>query len=249
VIPYWLISVLGVGGSMALIVIAAVVGNVRDQRYRGSLAAWAAARGWTCRDGGGGEWESLLTKGNGGRAVRLELDGTRQGRPVTVALYWYQITDTRERMRIRIVKRDGPSGVPFRLSLAPWLRTTAHTHREAVIVVRMAARYPAVALEWRRPGARPRGPLGRQLDERAARTGNGEFDRRYWIRTSTASTAASLLTPELISAHLTSDLPLWQLRDDQLVITYRRAIRVDDLDRKIDQALKVAGLLGSLASS
>jgi hypothetical protein len=56
------------------------------------------------------------------------------------------------------------------------------------------------------------------------------------------------VTPRVISAYLSGDLPLWQLSGNQLVITRRGTIVVDDLDQEIDQALTVARLLDSRPS-
>ena len=78
-------------------------------------------------------------------------------------------------------------------------------------------------------------------------TGTEEFDRRYQIRTATPG-GDTLVTPQLISAYLTSDLPPWHLAGDQLVITWPGAINADDLDQKADQALTIAGLLDSPAT-
>ncbi len=59
-------------------------------------------------------------------------------------------------------------------------------------------------------------------------TGTEEFDRRYRIRAVTPGGIA-LVTPQVISAYLASDLPPWQVAGDQLIITWPGAIRVGDL--------------------
>jgi hypothetical protein len=76
--------------------------RVQNHRYRSSLLGWATARDWIYRDGGEpvteflreAEWTSLLPKGDRRWGVKLQLEGTRQGRPVTVSHYWYQTTRT-----------------------------------------------------------------------------------------------------------------------------------------------------------
>jgi hypothetical protein len=150
----------------AICVIAVVVvGSVARIRigggphYRRQLRDWATARDWTYHEDDGGEWTSLLPKGDGlgGWGVKLQLDGTRQGRQVTVAHYWYRKTET---------ARDGG--------------TSLHTANVPVIVVRLATRYPAVALQIRRPSRLfpvvfPVVPWAAGLP--ASVTGVAEFDR------------------------------------------------------------------------
>jgi hypothetical protein len=223
-----------------VLILFAVLGAAareQDRRYRRGLRGWAAACGWAyC--GNGGEWTpllyrgelaALLPRGDRGRGVELQLDGTRQGRPVTVAHYWYKTTSTNR-------DSDGRSS------------ESTSTHALAVIVVRLAARYPAAELQRRGLGLGWGLAASRAAGRQPANlTGNEEFDRRYRIRTE-APGGSALVTPQVISAYLASDLPLWQLSDDQLVITRPGAIRVDHLDQEIDQALTIAGLLDSPAT-
>jgi hypothetical protein len=235
VIPGLIVAVL-----IVVFVVIVVTGGAgakkQDQRYRSSLLGWATAHGWTYRDGDGpvtkllpeAEWTSLLPKGDKGRGVMLQLDGTRQGRPLTVAHYWYQTTTSSSTSR----DSDGHRRTS----------TTTHTHTLTVVVVRLAASYPAVALQRRGLGLGWGLAVFRALGRQpASLTGVEEFDRRYRIRTKAGG--SSLVTPQVISAYLSSDLPPWQLSGDQLVITWPGTIKVDDLDRKVDQSLTVAGLL------
>jgi hypothetical protein len=209
----------------ALIVALVAAARAQDRRYRSGLLDWAKARGWTYHDGGGGEWTSLLPTGDGQWGVKVQLNGTRQSRPVTVAHYWYETTST---------DRDKEGHY----------RTSTTTHYLAVIAVRLPARYPAVALQRRGLGWGWGLAVSRAVGRQPGNlTGTEEFDRRYRIRGGIA-----LVTPQVISAYLASDLPPWQLRGDQLVITWPGAIRVGDLDQKVDQALTVAGLLDSPAT-
>jgi hypothetical protein len=71
------------------------------------------------------EWRRLLPKGSRRRRVKHQLEGTRQGRRVTVAHYWYQTE-----------KKDDDGK-----------RHTATRH-PTVVVVRLAVSYPAVASGW-----------------------------------------------------------------------------------------------------
>jgi hypothetical protein len=217
----WLIA-------LAAVIFFAVLGTVAhasNRRYRSEILRWAEDGGWTYRNGGGGKWTSLLPRGNGRRGVSRQLDGTRKGRPVTVAHYTYETTS--------------PDTQGY--------GTSTTTHTLTVIVVGLAARYPAVALEHRGRGL----GLGLALSQAtglkpANLSGTGEFDRRYRIRAGAAD-ASTLITPQVISAYLTRDLPPWQLSDDHLVITWPGPIRADDIDQKIGKALAVADLVDSPA--
>jgi hypothetical protein len=232
----------------AICVIAVVVvGSVARIRigggphYRRQLRDWATARDWTYHEDDGGEWTSLLPKGDGlgGWGVKLQLDGTRQGRQVTVAHYWYRKTET---------ARDGG--------------TSLHTANVPVIVVRLATRYPAVALQIRRPSRLfpvvfPVVPWAAGLP--ASVTGVAEFDRRYRIIHTATPGGSALVTPQVISAYLASSgpreglkarladgLPPWQLSGDLLIVApLWEWIRVGRLDQMIDNALTVASLLDS----
>jgi hypothetical protein len=53
------------------------------------------------------------------------------------------------------------------------------------------------------------------------------------------------VTPQVISAYLARDLPLWKLSGDQFVVTCPEAIKADDIDQHVDQALTIAALLDS----
>jgi hypothetical protein len=221
---------------IVVIVVLGAAARARDRRYRSGLLNWATARSWTYRDDGAAvtgllpeaEWVSLLPRGRRRRGVKLQMAGTRQGRPLTVAHYWYQTTQT--------TTSDGHS------------TSHTHTHHLTVIVIRLAARYPAAELQRRGLGLGWGLAVSRAVGRQPANlTGTEEFDRRYQIRTATPG-GDTLVTPQLISAYLTSDLPLWQLSGDQLVITWPGAIKADDLDLKVDQALTIAGLLDSPAT-
>jgi hypothetical protein len=148
---------------------------------------------------------------------------------VTVAYYWYETTHT----------STDSSG---------HLSTDTSTHTLTVIVVWLTARYPAVELEHRGRGLGWGLAVSRAVGRQPANlTGTEKFDRRYQIRTA-APGGSALVTPQLISAYLTSDLPPWRLTGDQLVIAWPMATKADDLDQKIDQALTIAGLVDSPAT-
>lgn len=183
---------------------------------RGALA-WYAGPGAFLVPPPGKEWLRFLPKGEGGQGVSFYVEGSRQGRPVTMAGYWF-----------RVSSMDGPKDVP-----------SIHTEHLNVVVVHLAASYPRMEL-------RPRGAIGR-FGRRASRaagrtprnlTGDEEFDHRYSIHGDT-----SLVTPQLISAYLDLDLPPWHLRGHHLVFSWPAPIPMWDFDGNIDQALTVAALL------
>lgn len=214
--------------AVILIVVLGAAASRQDRRYRAGLADWATARGWTCREGGGGEWTTLLPTGDGRCGVRLQLDGSRSGRRVTVAHYWYQTTHTSSHRDSHGHRRT---------------TTSTTTHALAVIVVWLAARYPAMGLQDRGLGLGWGLALSRAVGREPPNlTGNEQFDRRYRIRAAAPGVSA-LVTPQVINAYLTSDLPPWRLDGNQLVITWPGRIRVDEVDAEIGKALWITGLL------
>ena len=219
------IAVAVITGFVLLIVVAVRAAKKRDQRYRAGCLGWATARGWAYQEGGGGPWQSMLSKGDGRRGVKLQMDGTSQGRPLTVAHYWYQTTSTS-------TDSEGRSS------------TSTTTHSLVVVALRLAASYPAVALERRGLGWGVGLAAARAVGRRPANlTGAGEFDRRYRIRAKSPG-ASALVTPQVISAYLSGNLPQWKLSGDQFVITWPGPVKVDALDQQVGQVLATAALLG-----
>ena len=154
--------------------------------------------------------------------------GFRSGRRVTVAHYWYQTTSTTSH-----TDSDGHRRTT----------TSTSTHALAVIVIWLAARYPAVELQGRGLGRGWGLALSRAVGREPPNlTGNEQFDRRYRIR-GAAPDASALVTPRVISAYLAGDLPPWRLNGSQLVITWPGPVRVEEVDAQIDQALWITGLL------
>jgi hypothetical protein len=109
------------------------------------------------------------------------------------------------------------------------------------------ASYPAMALQRRGLGLGWGLAVSRAVGSPSENlTGVEEFDRRYRIRAK-ADAGSSPVTPQVISAYLANELPPWQLSGSELVITWPGIIKVNELDRKVDQSLTVAGLLDNPA--
>jgi hypothetical protein len=201
---------------------------------RSGLPGWAAARGWTYQEGGGGAWTRFLPVADR-QGVEFQLEGEEQDYQLTMARYYYQSTI--------MDLTDSVVGIGKQYTITSFL---------CVIVVRLAASHPTVALERRSllgwyfalPRAKwlyPAGP--------ASPTGVREFDRRYKVY-GPARDGKPPVTPHVIGAYLASDLPAWQVSGEHLVIrmpALTRA-RASDLDRKVDQALTIARLLDSPAT-
>jgi hypothetical protein len=215
-----LLSAILVG--LGILMIISVTAAVHTKKQRSALEDWAATRGWTCSQGGGGAWLEYLPRGDAGRGVWHQLRGTRDGHRVTVADYYYSTART----------DSDPQGGS---------RTTATSHGLTVVVVVLAAPYPPVELWARVLGkfgaavAKAMGPPAKDL------TGVEEFDRRYRVHAQSGTTA--LVTPQVVRATLNGGLPAWQVRGDQLIVPWPGSMRADDLDSRIGRALALAAIL------
>jgi hypothetical protein len=203
---------------VAVLVAVVAVGGLVDQGYRRKLQAWATARGWAYRENGGGDWAGFLPKGRRRHGVKIQLDGTWQGRPVTLADYWYQTIRSTGRTR------------------------TTRTHHLTAVVVRLAAPYPAVVLHSRALGSLGLGIAQAVGLHPANLTGIPEFDSRFRIETGPHS-GSELVTAQVIHATLQGNLPPWQLHGHDLIIAWPGSLNVPDLDRKLSQALTLAAQL------
>jgi hypothetical protein len=217
-----LLSAIFVG--LGILVIISVAAAVQMRKQRGALEDWAATRGWTYTQGGGGPWLQYLPRGDAGRGVWHQLHGARDGHRVTVADYYYATASTNS---------DAYAGS----------RTTTTSHGLTVVVVGLTAGHPPVELRERVFGkfgaavAKAAGPPAKNL------TGVEEFDRRYRVHAQSEATA--LLTPRVVRATLNGSLPAWQVRGDQLIIPWPSRMRADDLDSRITRALALAAVLDS----
>jgi hypothetical protein len=203
----------------ALLVAGAAIGAFIDRGYRRELGAWAAARGWSYREDGGGDWAAFLPQGYR-RRVKIEMAGPWQGRPMTVAHYWYQV---------RHSSRNAP-----------------RTYHLTVVVVRLAVPHPTVVLYPRALGSVGHGIAKAVGLPSANATGVREFDNRYRIDAGLGA-RAELVTEQAIRVTLEADLPPWQLRDRDLIIAWRGSPNMPSLDQKLAQAFALAAQLDGVA--
>jgi hypothetical protein len=206
---------------VAVFVAAVAVGGIIDRGYRRELRAWAAARGWDYREEGGGDWAAFLPRGHRRQGVKIQMAGTCLGRPMTLADYWYQ------------VRSNGRS------------KATRTCHL-TVVVVHLAASYPAVVLHARTLGSVSLG-IARAVGLSPANlTGVPEFDSRFRVEAGPDG-GSGLVTEQVIRATLQAGLPPWQLRGRDLIIPWPGSPNMPDLDRKLGQAAALAGQLGPLS--
>jgi hypothetical protein len=203
---------------VAVVVLVAVVGAVINHGYRRELQAWAAARGWTYGEDGGGDWTGFLPQGRRRNGVKVQLDGSWQGRPVTLVDYWYQT-----------VQSDGGA-------------TSTRTHHLTAVVVHLPAPYPSVVLHRRALGGIGIGIAKAVGLDPANLTGNPDFDSKFKIETGPDG-GSELISGQVIEATLQGDLPPWQLQGNNLIITWRGSLRAPDLDSRLSQAVTLADQL------
>ncbi len=204
--------------------IAGAIGRARDRRYAEEVRAWAAGLGWRFREGGGGTWTGRMPQGvNNG--VRLLVEGSRNGYPVSIAHYWWQTRESQQ--------RTGPNGQ------TRWETRTVN-HAATVHIVHLPAQLASVAVTDRGIGSRVARALGMS---RAADVGDAEFDRRFRVETDDPSGMA-LITPELVRAHTGDAVPLWGVDGrDLLSVQENGPLRTDTALAYLDRLIRVADLL------
>jgi hypothetical protein len=161
--------------------------------------------------------------------VRFQLDGFRNGRPVTVAGYYYQ--------DIRHI--TGGDGFPD---------TGTTTTDLTVVVARLASRRPALTVYHRtrmfeKPGKPRRSRRGATRTirfEPEILTGSAEFGRGH-----TLSGDASQLTPAVITATMQSVPQGWAVQEDMLIVFFGGEPDSSLIDGQVDQALRLASALES----
>jgi hypothetical protein len=208
---------------VALFVMIGVLSAVQIKRQRAALQDWAATRGWTYIPRGGGPWLQHLPQGNAGRGVRHQVDGLKGDHPVTVADYHYTTATT----------DSDPRGGS---------RTTTTSRSLTVVVVGLMSGHPSVELRARVPGKLGIGVAKAVGLPMKNLTGVEEFDRRYRIHAHSEA-AAALVSPQVIQATLSRDLPAWQVRGDQLIIPWPGRMKAEYLDNRVGCAIALAALL------
>jgi hypothetical protein len=193
-------TLLAIGGAvLGILIVALVVRAIRKENARvAHIRRWAAANGWTFAKRQRPSWEARVP-GTYRRGISLVVSGQVNGRPVSVAEYWY-ITES--------TSAGGGTGVN---------NTSTTTHLMVVTAVRMPLRYPPIAVRARGSLSR----LGRAVfGDNAAATGHAEFDRRFRVHTKDPAAARALVGPALIADHLADRVPAWSLGGQDL-LTWR----------------------------
>jgi hypothetical protein len=103
-----------------------------------------------------------------------------------------------------------------------------------VVVVHLRSTYPAVeiAKKWF-------GPL-----RTSTTIGHTAFDQKFRIRTKAPGGPAAAVPVLLAEAHAAEEVPLWLIRDRELICYVAEKIQPEDLDTMLGRALRVADLLG-----
>ncbi|MCA1701907.1 MAG: hypothetical protein LC808_00995 [Actinobacteria bacterium] len=152
--------------------------------------------------------------------MKLQMEGTKRDRRVTVAHYWYE-TSSRD--------SDG--------------RESTTTYNLMVLVVHLQGVYPEISVQIRGPVSRIARRFGRQ-DPNSV--GQESFDGLYRVRTEDPELIRRVMTPALVKAHLARTVPLWSLRDNELLTTHSWTRDFDLIDSRLGQLLDIADLLGTV---
>jgi hypothetical protein len=189
-------------GFIAVTVVLGVL-SVRQSRARmAALKDWALRNEWTVT------WRPPVTWGNrmpgrNRRGVTLAVSGMINGRPVTIAEYSYTTSTT---------TTTGSAGTG-----GPTTRSSTTTHRYVVLVVRLSRSYPSVGVYHR--GALSR--LGRSLfGDKSTALGEEEFDRAFRVTADQPGLVSTVLSRDLVAAHLAGQVPEWSVEGTELM-TYR----------------------------
>lgn len=107
---------------------------------------------------------------------------------------------------------------------------TGGTIEYTLVVLHLRNAYPAAELERRRIGRR-------------GRTGHPEFDRKFVISTDVPGGPGAVVSATLAEAMLSNELPLWSVRERELLCFVEGRQKVDEFDLALRQAFRVAELL------
>jgi Domain of unknown function (DUF1707) len=83
---------------------------------------------------------------------------------------------------------------------------------------------------------------------RTSRIGHAEFDKKFRVRTDAPGGPSAVVSVELAEAHLAGKVPLWTLRDRELMCRVDGKTKVEDLGATVDRAVRVAELLGDASA-
>ncbi|WP_117209264.1 hypothetical protein [Allorhizocola rhizosphaerae] len=216
---------------VAIGLISAAVSRARDRRYAEQVSAWAAGLGWRFREGGGGTWTGRMPQGirNG---VRLLVEGSHHGYPVSIAHYWWQTRENHPVTRTTYV--NGQTRTETR-----W-ETRIVNHDATVHIVHLPEQLASVTVTDRGLGSRMARALGMS---KSADVGDAEFDRRFRVETDDPAGMA-LMTHELVRAHVDAIVPLWSVDGrDLLSVQDNARLRTDTALAYLDGLVRVADLL------
>jgi hypothetical protein len=216
-------GVVCVGGFIALAIVLAVVAARRERERKEGLRRWATYNGWTMTLRPAVDWGRRLP-GRNRRGVTLALSGTVDGRPVTIAEYYYTETTTS-------TNANGSS------------TSSSTTYHYVLLLARLNRPGPTISV-YRR-GALSK--FGRSLfGDRATAIGHEPFDSEYRVAAKDASVVAHVLRPALVQEHIAGRLPEWSLEGQDL-LTYRRGLIGDPatIPGQFAPLVRVATLLDS----
>jgi hypothetical protein len=233
-----LFSLLGIVGIVWLYVWA----NRSTTKTRKSVEQWAVQQGWGLSTDASLPFDDELP-GRRGRA-KLLMHSTVNGRPVAVADYYYDTTES-----------FGSDGDSREVTKSVW-----------VMAVRLPRSYPLLSLE-RRPG-----PVSRAFDivltvlsPVAMLLGKGlgvlknkvfgpgpvsvalgypPFDDKFVIKASDPELARRLFGPTLVAEHVAGRVPMWSLLGPDLFTWTNQIKDGQEMSAKVAGLLRVADLLG-----
>ncbi|WP_157430078.1 hypothetical protein [Actinomadura oligospora] len=191
-----------------------------DERLR-ALRDWAAEHRWNFAEGDlRVPWRGQV--GRDGFRVRELLTGDVGGLPVSLGHGTYPT-------RRVVTDANGDK------------RTETMTNHLTVLVVRMDGGRPDMEVKPRGVGSRLMRAFGHGT---AVESGDGRFDARFQVESDAPETARDYLSSDLIRAHLDDDLPLWSLRQGELMVVRHTALHPCDLDEHLGTVRRLAELLG-----
>jgi hypothetical protein len=196
-------------GFIALAILLGVL-NVRQSRSRAAaLNDWALRNEWKVAPWPAVAWGGRMP-GHNQQGVSLAVSGQLHGRAVTIAEYYYATTST---------SPTGAVGETGAMATRPERRT----HRYVLMVVRLRRTYPSIGV-YRR-GALSK--LGRSLlGDKSTALGQEEFDRVFRVTADQPGLVSTVLSRDLVAAHVAGRLPDWSIEGKEL-LTYREG-RLDD---------------------
>ncbi|MBO2453321.1 hypothetical protein J4573_39930 [Actinomadura barringtoniae] len=220
VIAMLLLGLLFVGFIVLLVVVGVQSAKAERQRVEG-VQAWAAWHRWYLSHGDAQvPWRDRVEY----RRFRIQrlLNGDIGGLRASISDCTYETQRS-------TTDANGQS------------QTTTVVHPIVVLTVQLTGVRPDMALAERGLGSRMARALGKaqQLE-----TGYAEFDRRFTMAAADPWGAREYLSPALIQAQLSGQIPPWSLRGGELLIVVNGALRAESLDYHVWTLRYLAELLG-----